>query len=30
MKAMIYGDHPNFDEMMRFIADLEARINSQL
>ena len=28
MRSMIYGNYPDFDEMMLFIKDLEAQINA--
>jgi hypothetical protein len=28
MQSMIYGYYPDFDEMMKFIKELEARINA--
>jgi hypothetical protein len=28
MQSMIYGNYPDFDEMMQFIKELEARINA--
>lgn len=29
MREMIYGDYPDFDEMMRYIVELEHRINNR-
>lgn len=28
MQSMIYGNYPDFDEMMQFIKEIEARINA--